>query len=67
MVEKISPREEMALSPERFAVNMLYHRYGGKKLTDKQKQCAFDLLHSMDKELLSAFSNDLFSQEISLF
>ena len=42
----------MALLPVHFDANMLDHRYYGKKLTEKQKQCTFDFLCSMDKELL---------------
>lgn len=71
--EKISQREEMALSAAHLAANMLDHRYCGKKLTDKQKQCAFDFLRSTDKELLplamsflakkSPFPNFMFEED----
>lgn len=50
--EKLSAREEMALSPAHLAANMLDHRYCGRKLTEEQKQSAFDFLRSTDKELL---------------
>ena len=69
----MSPKEEVAFSPAHYMVNILDHRYCGKKLTDKQKQCAFDFLRSMDKKLLplamtflakkSPFRNFMFKED----